>query len=248
MLLASARRCPSSHTEAGRPTWPPAEQSALPEALGAHAAPAAAASALLQGSARVLMCLGGLRGQLSSGCSAALFDHETRLADDIDFKWALARACLVESDLLCPGIEQGGGRMLRCLQDHKTDESMSTECLQQLRLDEASTPAAGLPQHGAPGAAQLRLPRPCGHPHEQALPARSRQPPALYAPRFPAGALGLRLPTEVPAGPGVRHGRVCPVRPTAGLVRAGRLRRARAALPARQAGRGDWGGLPKGNP
>ena len=67
----------------------------------------------LQGSARVIRCLQDNREELSYECRATLFDAEVRMAEDIDFKYPMKRACSSELTTMCPGIEHGDARLIR---------------------------------------------------------------------------------------------------------------------------------------
>ena len=70
----------------------------------------------MQGSARVIRCLQDQREELSYECRATLFDQEVRMAEDIDFKYPMKRACSAEIQKLCVGIPHGHARVIRCLQ------------------------------------------------------------------------------------------------------------------------------------
>lgn len=70
----------------------------------------------LQGSARVIRCLQDAREELSYECRATLFDAEVRMAEDIDFKYPMKRACTAEIQAFCSGIQHGQARVIRCLQ------------------------------------------------------------------------------------------------------------------------------------
>ena len=70
----------------------------------------------MQGSARVIRCLQDNREELSYECRGTLFDAEVRMAEDIDFKYPMKRACSSELTKLCPGIQHGSARLIRCLQ------------------------------------------------------------------------------------------------------------------------------------
>lgn len=72
--------------------------------------------ALAQGSARVIRCLQDAREELSYECRATLFDAEVRMAEDIDFKYPMKRACTAEIQAFCSGIQHGQARVIRCLQ------------------------------------------------------------------------------------------------------------------------------------
>ncbi|GAB4823102.1 hypothetical protein N2152v2_010148 [Parachlorella kessleri] len=89
-----------------------------------------------QGSARVIRCLHDHQAQLSSDCAAALFDHEVKLAEDIDFKYPLKQACLVEMDMFCKNAQHGHARVIRCLQVHLDRPDMSSECRAEVERDQ----------------------------------------------------------------------------------------------------------------
>jgi len=88
------------------------------------------------GSARVLRCLQDNRNQLSYECRATLFDQEVRLAEDIDFKYPMKKACKAEIENFCKGIEHGHARVISCLQEHDEDKDMSRECRAEVKRDE----------------------------------------------------------------------------------------------------------------
>ena len=64
-----------------------------------------------QGSARVIRCLQDAREELSYECRATLFDAEVRMAEDIDFKYPMKRACTAEIQGFCPGVQHGHARV-----------------------------------------------------------------------------------------------------------------------------------------
>ena len=65
----------------------------------------------VQGSARVIRCLQDAREELTYECRATLFDAEVRMAEDIDFKYPMKRACTAEIQAFCPGVEHGHARV-----------------------------------------------------------------------------------------------------------------------------------------
>lgn len=93
-------------------------------------------NATIPGSARVITCLEEQRGQLSKPCSAQLFRHEEMLAEDIDFKYPLQRACVTEISIFCADTPHGHARVVRCLQDKVEDGEMSDECRAEVKKDE----------------------------------------------------------------------------------------------------------------
>lgn len=88
------------------------------------------------GSARVLRCLQDKRTQLTYECRATLFDQEVRLAEDIDFKFPMKKACGNEIELFCKDVEHGHARVISCLQEHDEDKEMSRECRGEVKRDE----------------------------------------------------------------------------------------------------------------
>ena len=70
----------------------------------------------VQGGARVLRCLQDFREELGYECRATLFDQEVRMAEDIDFKYAMKRACAPEIGRFCSSVPHGRADIIRCLQ------------------------------------------------------------------------------------------------------------------------------------
>ncbi|GBF94315.1 hypothetical protein Rsub_06937 [Raphidocelis subcapitata] len=87
------------------------------------------------GSARVIRCLQDARADLSQQCTAALFDHEVKMAEDIDFNYPMRRACAWEVATLCADVQHGRARVMRCLQDKLQHEDMSSECKAEVTRD-----------------------------------------------------------------------------------------------------------------
>ncbi|KAI3428234.1 hypothetical protein D9Q98_006614 [Chlorella vulgaris] len=94
---------------------------------------------VVPGSARVIHCLQHRRDRLEEKCSQQLFQHEVMLAEDIDFKFPLRKACLVELDLFCGGVPHGHARAVRCLHDNLEDPEMSLECRDEIQQDDFAT-------------------------------------------------------------------------------------------------------------
>lgn len=65
-----------------------------------------------------------------------LLPQQVRMAEDIDFKYPMKRACTSEIQAFCPGIEHGQARVIRCLQDHSDDSSFSSECKEEVTRDQ----------------------------------------------------------------------------------------------------------------
>ena len=89
-----------------------------------------------QGSARVIRCLQDAREELSYECRATLFDAEVRMAEDIDFKYPMKRACTAEIGRFCSDKEHGHARVIRCLQDHVEEPDMASECKEEITRDQ----------------------------------------------------------------------------------------------------------------
>ncbi|KAF5838865.1 hypothetical protein DUNSADRAFT_2034 [Dunaliella salina] len=81
-----------------------------------------------QGSARVIRCLQDHRKSLQQKCAAALFDHEVRISEDIDFNSVMKKTCAWEINQLCKDLPHGHGRIIRCLEEKTEDPDMSKEC------------------------------------------------------------------------------------------------------------------------
>jgi len=84
----------------------------------------------------VLRCLQDSREQLSYECRATLFDQEVRLAEDIDFKFPMKKACAKEITSFCKDVPHGHARIISCLQEHDEDKEMSSECKAEVKRDE----------------------------------------------------------------------------------------------------------------
>jgi hypothetical protein len=56
------------------------------------------------------------RNSLQQKCAAAMFDHEVRMAEDIDFKYPMKRSCAWEISSFCKNLPHGHARIIRCLE------------------------------------------------------------------------------------------------------------------------------------
>ena len=65
------------------------------------------------GSAGVMRCLMGQREALSPACAAMLFDTQVAMAENIDYNWPLKKACYVEIERHCGGVQHGRARVYR---------------------------------------------------------------------------------------------------------------------------------------
>lgn len=83
----------------------------------------------------MIRCLQDHRTNLGKGCAAALFDHEVKMAEDIDFKYPLRKACAWEISSFCKDVPHGHARVIRCLQDQLEHEDMSSECKAEVSRD-----------------------------------------------------------------------------------------------------------------
>lgn len=88
------------------------------------------------GSARVIRCLQENRRSLSTTCAAALFDHEVKMAEDIDFQYPTRKACAWEISHFCKGVPHGHARIIRCLQNALGEQDMSHECKAEVVRDQ----------------------------------------------------------------------------------------------------------------
>ncbi|KAG1672451.1 hypothetical protein FOA52_013237 [Chlamydomonas sp. UWO 241] len=88
------------------------------------------------GSARVIRCLQDHRSALAQTCTAALFDHEVRMAEDIDFKYPMKKACAWEMSSFCKDVPHGHARISRCLADNLENADMTDECKKQVQRDQ----------------------------------------------------------------------------------------------------------------
>eukprot|EP00195_Chlamydomonas_chlamydogama_P004977 CAMPEP_0202901334 /NCGR_PEP_ID=MMETSP1392-20130828/14194_1 /ASSEMBLY_ACC=CAM_ASM_000868 /TAXON_ID=225041 /ORGANISM="Chlamydomonas chlamydogama, Strain SAG 11-48b" /LENGTH=885 /DNA_ID=CAMNT_0049587883 /DNA_START=46 /DNA_END=2703 /DNA_ORIENTATION=- len=87
------------------------------------------------GSSRVIRCLLDHRNSLAQKCAAALFDHEVRMAEDIDFKYPMKKACAWEMSHFCKNTPHGHARIVRCLEEHMDNTDMSKECKDEVVRD-----------------------------------------------------------------------------------------------------------------
>ncbi len=75
------------------------------------------------GQGRIQACLKAHKDELSQECKDFLAAKAGEIRAEIE---RVAEACKSDIDSLCPGIKPGGGRILRCLIEHKTD--LSAKC------------------------------------------------------------------------------------------------------------------------
>lgn len=73
------------------------------------------------------------------------------MAEDIDFKYPVKRACTAEITKFCPGVPHGHAAVIRCLQDNLDNEDMSGECREEVTRDQIrSSQDYRLAQHSTP--------------------------------------------------------------------------------------------------
>ncbi|GIL97843.1 hypothetical protein Vretimale_3387, partial [Volvox reticuliferus] len=89
------------------------------------------------GSARVIRCLSTNRDRLSPVCRATLFDEEVRFSENIDFQYPMKAACVKEIERFCKDIPHGSARVIRCLQDNKSEKDFGKACNDEVSAYEA---------------------------------------------------------------------------------------------------------------
>mmetsp|Transcript_4821 Transcript_4821/g.5620 ORF Transcript_4821/g.5620 Transcript_4821/m.5620 type:complete len:974 (+) Transcript_4821:66-2987(+) len=76
---------------------------------------------------RVIECLQDYKDELAvPSCQAAVHKLTERAAEDIRMDRPLADACFEDRMKLCPGVEPGSARVIRCLQEQRTN--LTYEC------------------------------------------------------------------------------------------------------------------------
>src|SRR6266850_473700 len=71
------------------------------------------------GGGRIAMCLKQHGSELSPGCREAIAEAKERINE-------FAEACKPDAEKLCKGVQQGQGRIVRCLAEHEAE--LSAEC------------------------------------------------------------------------------------------------------------------------
>jgi hypothetical protein len=93
---------------------------------------------MVQGDARVIRCLEEYRKDLTDDCKTTLFDHMTRMSEDIDFNKPLKDSCSAEIKDNCAKVKPGHSSVIRCLQDGERDK-YSDKCKEvRVQASEAS--------------------------------------------------------------------------------------------------------------
>lgn len=119
----------------------------------------------------MIRCLQDAREDLSYECRATLFDAEVRMAEDIDFKYPMKRACTAEIGRFCGGVEHGHARVIRCLQDHVDEPDMASECKEEITRDQIRSNHDYRCAPAAPRAPAPAPSRPAGPAREHAASA-----------------------------------------------------------------------------
>lgn len=85
---------------------------------------------------------------------------QVRMAEDIDFKYPVKRACTSEITKLCKDVQHGHALVIRCLQDNMDSEDMSGECREEVTRDQvrSSQDYRHIPR--CPIAYSVHIPRP----------------------------------------------------------------------------------------
>lgn len=65
---------------------------------------------------------------LLTGKCPLLAASQVRMAEDIDFKYPMKKACAWEISTFCKDVPQGHARVIRCLETKIEDAEMSKEC------------------------------------------------------------------------------------------------------------------------
>ncbi|CAM6095965.1 unnamed protein product [Calypogeia fissa] len=88
---------------------------------------------------KVLSCLQSKREQLDTKCRAAVFSMEWRLSGDIDYKFAMKQACVVETGKFCHDRRHDRGAIIDCLQERVDDSEMGADCKKEIVADEVES-------------------------------------------------------------------------------------------------------------
>ncbi|CAI7856614.1 unnamed protein product [Closterium sp. NIES-53] len=89
------------------------------------------------GMAQVFLCLQDNMGKLKESCRTALFEQLVRMAEDIDFKFPMKRACASELQKFCKDIPHGHAARVKCLQESIDSADMGEECRKEVKRDMA---------------------------------------------------------------------------------------------------------------
>ena len=78
------------------------------------------------GGGRILECLKSHEAELSPACKARGEQGKARRPERKEAREAVQAACKDDIAKLCSGVEQGGGKVMRCLHDNK--DKVSATC------------------------------------------------------------------------------------------------------------------------
>ncbi|KAK9867536.1 hypothetical protein WJX84_008718 [Apatococcus fuscideae] len=84
----------------------------------------------IRGDTNVLSCLRSKKEELSSECSDEVFERQLDAADDYRTDPALFKACEVDAKANCRAVDEHGGRVQQCLEEHEA--LLSWDCQEQL--------------------------------------------------------------------------------------------------------------------
>lgn len=83
------------------------------------------------GEARILACLYAYGDKISSRCEYALYDASVQLERRVNAINYVASECRQDLSAYCSEIKSGGGRLLNCLDQHKSQ--VSARCKQAVK-------------------------------------------------------------------------------------------------------------------
>lgn len=68
-----------------------------------------------------MACLFGLVEELARPCKKAVADHRKRISADLTSYVGMDEACMSDRQRICGTVNQGGGRLHKCLREHKAE-------------------------------------------------------------------------------------------------------------------------------
>ncbi|GJP37078.1 hypothetical protein CLOM_g21523 [Closterium sp. NIES-68] len=87
------------------------------------------------GQASVFMCLQDHMAQLKEACRNSVFEQLVRMAEDIDFKFPMKKACQSELNKFCKEVPHGHASRIKCLQDRIDDADFGEACRKEVQSD-----------------------------------------------------------------------------------------------------------------